>query len=105
MKLYCIIMAILFSVAAIWMAVLDFPLRFQAVCRHTAVVERRLRMPKFYAPVDPQCPEVVAYTQSLCDDPVSIGAPLEEIVEDFEQKHRARCRRCLEYGMANMEAT
>lgn len=63
-------------------------------------------MPRFYAPVDPQCPEVIAYNEALCTDPMTaaIGAPVEDIVQDFEQRHRACCKRCLEYGIAHMES-
>jgi hypothetical protein len=35
-------------------------------------------------------------TQAMC-------APVDEIMEGFEQRHRAKCERCQEYGAANID--
>lgn len=58
---------------------------------------------KWHAPVDPDCPEVSEYTETLMDDPMSAGAPVGEILEDFERKHQANCEHCKEYGATNIE--
>ena len=34
---------------------------------------------------------------------LAMGAPTAEIMEGFEKKHRATCKRCLAYGAANIE--
>lgn len=61
--------------------------------------------PKFHTPVDPECPEVREYTDSLLNDPMThaMGAPVDEIMEDFQRKHRQTCERCREYGLANIK--
>jgi len=61
--------------------------------------------PQFYSPLDPKCPEVRKFTEALLNDPLTdaMGAPVDEILEDFEQKHRQTCEWCREYGAANIE--
>lgn len=60
--------------------------------------------PQWHAPLDPECPEVIEYRTSLFDDPMTqhygIGG---EIFELWEPQHRAKCKRCQEYGVANIE--
>lgn len=62
-------------------------------------------MPKYHAPNDPSCPEWSAQVSSLLDDPMTsaMGAPVDDILEGWEPKHRAKCKRCQEYGAANIE--
>ena len=62
-------------------------------------------MAKWHAPIDPECPEVADFYESLYGDPMTqaMGAPVGDISEDFERKHRATCTRCQEYGAANIE--
>jgi hypothetical protein len=62
-------------------------------------------MTKWHAPLDPDCPANREFIQALLSDEMTIamGAPVDEIVEDFEKKHRAKCKRCQEYGAANMD--
>jgi hypothetical protein len=62
-------------------------------------------MPRWHAPIDPECPEVEAFYESLYGDPMTqaMGAPTGDILEDFERKHRAQCKRCQEYGAANID--
>lgn len=58
-----------------------------------------------HSPVDQQCPDVEDFTETLFGDPLTeaMGAPVDEIMEDFETKHRIGCKRCQDYGAANME--
>jgi hypothetical protein len=60
---------------------------------------------QWITPCDPECPEVAEYMESLYGDPMSIamGAPLREIAEEWEKKHRVNCKRCQEYGAANID--
>jgi len=60
---------------------------------------------RYHAPLDPECPAVAAYMSSLLDDPMTkaMSAPVDDIVEGFERRHRAKCARCQEYGAANIE--
>ncbi len=60
---------------------------------------------RYHMPVDPECPEVREYVDTLLNDPMThaMGAPVDEILEDFERKHRQHCTRCQEYGAANIE--
>jgi len=59
----------------------------------------------YYMPCDPECPEYREYVESLLNDPMTIamGAPTDEIMEDFEKRHRVGCNHCLEYGTANVD--
>ena len=61
--------------------------------------------PRWHAPVDPECPIVRKYIDTLLNDPLTeaYGAPVNEIVAAFEDKHRPHCKRCAEYGAANIE--
>jgi hypothetical protein len=60
---------------------------------------------RYHAPLDPDCPEVFKFYDGLFNDPMThaMGAPTDDICEGFERKHRARCKRCQEYGAANIE--
>jgi hypothetical protein len=60
-------------------------------------------MYRYHAPLDPGCPKVRSYLDALYNDPMSVGAPLDEIVEGFERSHRVKCKRCQEFGAANIE--
>lgn len=58
----------------------------------------------WYAPLDPDCPEVVR-RESFYEDPFTVMSGCgDEFREDFERKHRVSCERCQEYGAANIEA-
>lgn len=57
-------------------------------------------------PLDPDCPEVNNFRDTLYNDPMSGMVPsdvLGELMEDYERKHRAKCKRCKEYGAANVD--
>jgi hypothetical protein len=60
---------------------------------------------KYYAPLDPNCPDVEKFSSSLFDDPMTeaMGAPVDDIMEGFERRHRRTCKRCQEYGAANID--
>lgn len=60
---------------------------------------------KMHAPVDPSCPKVKKFRQELNDDPMTeaMGAPVGDITEGWERKHITGCKRCREYGCANIE--
>lgn len=57
-------------------------------------------------PLDPDCPGYAKIVDALMDDPMTeaMGAPVDDIMEDFGRRHRNRCQRCRDYGAANVEA-
>jgi hypothetical protein len=59
----------------------------------------------YYAPCDPTCPDVIAFLHSLLDDPMThaIGAPVDDIVDDWEARHLRKCARCQEFGTSNID--
>lgn len=60
-------------------------------------------MSRYYAPLDPDCPDVIEFYESL-DDPMTVYYGVStDLIEDFEPKHRVKCKRCQEYGAANIE--
>jgi len=55
-------------------------------------------------PLDPECPNNPV-TQDFWDDPMTAYSGCGgEIAEMLEKKHRTHCKRCREYGCANIEA-
>jgi hypothetical protein len=64
-------------------------------------------MRKWIIPVDPDCPEVAAFKQSVLSDPMTsaMGAPVDEIFEGFDKRHLATCERCQRYGAANIDVS
>jgi len=57
---------------------------------------------RWYAPLDPDCPSNPL--TDLWEDPMTKAYGMgEEIAEMLEPKHRANCKRCQEYGAANIE--
>lgn len=60
---------------------------------------------KWYAPLDPECPKVEDFRRVLHEDPMThaMGAPVDDIEEGFARKHRKTCKRCQEYGAANID--
>ena len=58
----------------------------------------------FHAPLDPECPEVVAFYDGHDNDPISqMCGCMDEIIADFERDHRMKCERCRLFGCANIE--
>ena len=50
--------------------------------------------------LDPECPVVAEFMESLFGDPaMAMGAPVEDITEEFERRHRNQCKRCQEYAI------
>jgi hypothetical protein len=62
-------------------------------------------MATWFFPLDPECPDANAFTNSLLGDPMTkaVGAPIGDIMVDFNRKHLGECVRCREYGAANIE--
>ena len=55
-------------------------------------------------PLDPDCPEVKDFSETLHNDPMTAYSGCgDEIQEDWDKKHRLTCKRCQEYGAANVE--
>lgn len=57
-------------------------------------------------PLDPECPGFEKFSSTLMDDPMTeaMGAPVDDIMESFGRRHRDKCQRCREYGLAHVEA-
>ena len=56
-------------------------------------------------PLDPECPVVAEFMEALFGDPtMAMGAPVEDITEEFERRHRKQCKRCQEYGVSEHPA-
>lgn len=63
-----------------------------------------MTMAKWRHPLDPKCPAVRYFTRDLLSDPLTqMGAPIDDIMEDFERRHRSVCERCRLYGLENIE--
>jgi len=61
-------------------------------------------MPSQYLPVDPNCPGVVEFEVGFFQDPITAQSGVgSEMALDFDNYHRAKCKRCQEYGLANIE--
>ena len=59
---------------------------------------------RWHAPVDPNCPAVLAQRAAYRNDPIMQESGCEEeFMEDFETRHRAKCERCKQFGAANIE--
>lgn len=56
-------------------------------------------------PVDPACPEVREWRKAIMNDPMThhYGAPVDELGEAFEKRHRSQCKRCQLYGAENVD--
>jgi hypothetical protein len=60
-----------------------------------SAMERPMRYP-----LDPECPVVAEFMETLFGDPtMAMGAPVEDITEEFERRHRKQCERCQEHGV------
>jgi hypothetical protein len=58
----------------------------------------------YHAPLDPDCPDVRAFHESLLapeDSRLRWCRP--DLIEDFERRHRAECERCHVHGAVHME--
>lgn len=62
-----------------------------------------MKMAGWISPVDPNCPTVRKFREGHDNDPISqMCGCLDDIYEAFEKKHRGECKRCQEYGAANI---
>ena len=58
----------------------------------------------YNAPLDPECPDVRAFYESVrAGDDARFPWSTPELREDFERRHRAECERCHVHGAVNME--
>jgi hypothetical protein len=58
---------------------------------------------RYHSPLDPECP---GNPQNRPHDPMDdYCGCMDEINEALDNKHRRNCRRCQEYGTANIEVT
>ena len=61
-------------------------------------------MSRWYAPLDPDCPEVEHFMDALWSDPMTAASGVgDEIADDFERRHRRTCERCQAYGAEHIE--
>ena len=59
---------------------------------------------QYHAPLDPSCPDVQEFYEGHENDPISqMCGCMDEIIGSFESRHRMNCKRCQEYGAANIE--
>ena len=63
----------------------------------------------YHSPLDPECPgareDVFEPAESMADDPITqhYGVDVGEFSHVWERNHRRDCKRCQEYGAANIE--
>lgn len=58
---------------------------------------------RYVYPLDPDCPDVIEYCK-MADDPImQMSGCWGEFYEDFATKHRRECKRCQEFGAANVD--
>lgn len=63
-------------------------------------------MPRWFMPLDPECPTVQQFMEGLYDDPYTSVVPSDvigDVTEDFRTRHLRQCKRCQEYGASNIE--
>ena len=61
-------------------------------------------MPRLVYPLDPKCPEVAEWHEAFSEDlMMMMSGVVGEFYDEFASRHRTSCRRCTEYGAANVE--
>jgi len=56
----------------------------------------------WHAPCDPDCPDNPV--PAALSDPITVAYGIgDELGPDLERRHMATCKRCQEYGAANIE--
>jgi hypothetical protein len=64
------------------------------VRKASALIQNAAVTPMRYVyPLDPECPVVAEFMETLFGDPttMAMGAPVEDITEEFECRHRKQC--------------
>src|SRR5262245_31594775 len=63
--------------------------------------QKTMKPMRYVYPLDPECPVVAEFMETLFGDPttMAMGAPVEDITEEFERRHRKQCKRCQEYAV------
>jgi hypothetical protein len=56
----------------------------------------------YHEPLDPDCPDVRRFRESLETD-VRCVPVAPDAIEEFERRHRAECERCHVYGTVHLE--
>jgi hypothetical protein len=65
------------------------------VRKASAVQNAAVTPMRYVYPLDPQCPVVAEFMEALFGEPtMAMGAPVEDITEEFERRHRKQCKRC-----------
>lgn len=60
-------------------------------------------MARWVTPVDPACPAVEQWMDTFWGDPMSAATGCgDEFQDAFERRHMTECKRCQEYGTANV---
>jgi hypothetical protein len=56
---------------------------------------------RYVYPLDPKCLVVAEFLETLFGDSttMAMGAPVDDITEEFERRHRKQCKRRQEYGV------
>jgi hypothetical protein len=58
----------------------------------------------YHAPLDPDCPDVRAFRESLlAGENARFPSYGSDLIEEFERRHRAECERCHVHGAVHME--
>ncbi len=58
---------------------------------------------RWHAPLDPDCPDVISYSEQADDPFMQMSGCWGEFWQDFEKRHRAKCERCQQYGVENID--
>jgi hypothetical protein len=56
----------------------------------------------YHEPLDPDCPDVRRFRESLEAD-ARFARCGPDVIEEFERRHRAECERCHVHGAVHME--
>lgn len=59
-------------------------------------------MGSWYTPLDPDCPDNPM--EAFFEDPMTIEYGANDVDGLLEKNHRAKCKRCQEFGLENIEA-
>lgn len=54
-------------------------------------------------PLDPSCPHVKSFERGQEDPMMKMSGCADEFRDDFERSHRKKCKRCMNYGLENVD--